>query len=343
VLDPSCDALRDALNALGVAVVFAVACTAPVAGPGGPNPVVAEVDGQSITLAELDREIGAELYEVRAQALEELIEKRALARAADRRGLSVDALVDEKLAAFDAIGEGDVAAFFERNVDRVPVGETLETLGPRIRELLEDEQRRAAIDELLEGVDVAVYLPPPRVAVAAVGPARGAADATVTLVEWSDYQCPYCASVEPVLEELLALYPNDVRLVLRHLPLGFHEYALPAAIAAVCAEEQGRFWDYHAALFAQQREFAAESFARLADELALDRVAFDACVAGPEAASRVERDVLDATAAGATGTPAFNLNGIQWSGARRLEAFIELVERELQLEPRTSGDQPPGA
>jgi len=319
------------------ALAFACKATGPGASSTDPDFVVAELDGEAVTLAELDRTIAAELYEARAEGLDALIERRALAREAARRDTDVDSVLDQITSELDPITDATVEAFFVQHEERMPPGATLETLGPRIRQLLEAERKRDALDVLIDDLDVAVHLSPPRVEVAAIGPARGPADARVTIVSWSDYQCPYCKSAEPVLEQLLALYPKDVRVVHRHLPLEFHAQARPAAIAAVCADEQGRFWDYHAELFAHQSELSSDSFDQFADALSLDRAAFDACLGSAAAAERVDRDVRDATAAGATGTPSFNLNGIQWSGGRRLEAFVELVEQELADGERRGG------
>lgn len=296
--------------------------------------VVAEIDGEPITLEELDRAIASELYDLRSEGLEQLIEERALTSEADRRGVEVAALVAEETAKLEPVTDEEIARFYAQNESRIPAGRTLETIAPQIRDVLEEARAREAVGLLLERVEVAVFLTPPRIDVEALGPALGPADAPVTIVAWSDYQCPYCARAEPVLRELLALYPTQVRLVFRHMPLSFHSQARPAAIAAVCAEEQGRFWDYHDGLFAQPGKLSPDAFGSLADEVGLDRSAFDSCTVSAAASARVERDIRDAEASGATGTPAFNVNGIQFSGARPLEAFIELVEQELALADR---------
>lgn len=331
-------ALHAALLLLTITFTVSCSATGPAVDPAlGAESVVAEVDGEPITLAELDEEIVSELHDLRAQALEQLIEKRALSRAAEQRGLEVDALIEQETAKLDPVSDEEVAKFFDDNASRIPPGATLADVGPRIRELLEEARGREAVDALLEGLDVAIYLTPPRIPVEAIGPALGPAEAVITIVEWSDYECPYCARAEPVLQELLALYPTQVRWVYRHMPLPFHAQARPAAIAAVCAEEQDRFWDYHERLFSNQSELSSEAFGRLADEVGLDRSAFDTCIAGSDAADRVDRDMRDAERAGATATPSFNVNGIQFSGARSLEAFVEVVEQELERVEQAGG------
>lgn len=320
--------------ALGAVVLFAfgaVGCSAlRLAGvEERQDEIVAEVDGEPVTLAELDAAIAPELYDIRAKALETLVERLVLEREAGRRGISLEDLVVEASHGAVPVTEAEVAEFFAANSERLPPEARLEDLTQEIRGLLEEVRAGEAVEALVAGADVKIHLAAPRVAVEAIGPALGPANAAVTIVEWSDYECPFCARSDLVLRELLALYPDDVRLVVRHLPLESHANARPAAISAACADEQGRFFDYHAELFAQVGALDSASFGRIADSLGLDRKAFDACVASDVAAARIGLDVRDAEAAGATGTPAFNVNGIQWSGARSLEAFVELVEEEL--------------
>lgn len=311
--------------------VWMAACTAVGVdrSAGTPAEVVALVEGEPITLAELDLAIASKLHDLRAKALEALIEERVLEREAQQRGTSVEELVAAIAAEAPPVTDEAVVAFFEQNKARIPPGATLGAIGPQIRELLEEARSKEAIESLVDGADVVIHLAPPRIEVAAIGPALGPADAAVTIIEFSDYQCPYCARAEAVLQEVRKLYPEDVRLVYRHLPLAFHAQARPASIAAVCADEQDRFWDYHAEIFANQRTLDAEVLARIADDLGLDRPAFDACLVGAVAAERVDLDLRDAAAVGATGTPTFNVNGIQWSGTRSLEAMVELIEQEL--------------
>jgi protein-disulfide isomerase len=164
------------------------------------------------------------------------------------------------------------------------------------------------------------------------GHARGPEDARVTIVEFSDYQCPYCARAEPIIADVMARYPDDVRFVYRHLPLAMHPEARRASEAAVCAEAQGRFWDYHALLFANQRALAPDDLDAYAVELGLDMTAFDACLQSDATAERVGRDMEEAKRAGITGTPAFFVNGVPFHGARPAAEFVEIIESELQRE-----------
>lgn len=169
-------------------------------------------------------------------------------------------------------------------------------------------------------------------------PSRGPMDAPVTIVEFTDYQCPFCNRVEGTLAELRERYPNDVRVVVQHLPLSFHRQAFDAAVAAECAGEQDKFWEAHELLFARGRELSEQNTpASLVRDIAgVQRARFDACVAGDEAHTRVAEDLRLAERFGARGTPNFFVNGRFLSGAQPLERFVEAVERE-RTAARASG------
>ena len=297
------------------------------------NTVVAEINGDTITLADLDERIAGELYEVRSNALEELIRERVFESEAESRGVSVEQLLETEAAAVGEVSDEEVAAFFEENRARMRPDETLENIAPQIRAFLSRDLQQQAMRNLLDAASVVRHLEPPRLEIAATGPSIGPDDAPVTIIEFSDYQCPFCSRAEPIVKQVLERYPDQVRLVYRHLPLdSIHPQARPAAIAAVCASRQEKFWEFHEGLFANQRSLGAEVFGNLADELELDRAVFDACLTNPEAAAIVAADSEAGAAAGVTGTPAFFVNGIKLSGAVPVEDFVEVIEAELAAE-----------
>jgi protein-disulfide isomerase len=299
-----------------------------------------EVNGQKITVSELDewirndlfeQQAGSEqkLYELRAGALSRMIDERIVAGLASQAGIDEDALIAREVAAIGAVTDEQVTAFYEENQARLARRGDLETLTPQIRQFLESEQPNAAIAKLREGADIRIDLTPPRIQVAATGPSRGAADAPITIVAFSDYQCPFCSRAEPVMQEVLDRYPGKVRLIYRHLPLNFHADARPAAAASICAEEQEKFWEYHELLFANQRQLGGEALAGYATELGLDLEAFNACLDSEATNARIDVDLAEARAAGASGTPAFFINGIPLSGALPADQFAEVIDAEL--------------
>ena len=148
---------------------------------------------------------------------------------------------------------------------------------------------------------------------------------------FSDYQCPYCIRSEPVLAEVLSRYPEQVRLIHRHFPLdSIHPQARPAAEAAMCADEQGRFWDFHDAIFARGGRIEADSFAEIGRELELDLETLGQCMGERRYRDFVQSDFEAGEAAGVTGTPAFFVNGIALKGARNADEISEIVDAELE-------------
>jgi protein-disulfide isomerase len=158
-------------------------------------------------------------------------------------------------------------------------------------------------------------------------PSIGPLSAVVTIVEYADFECPACKENVAVLKELKRLYPGQVRLVHRDLPFPGHPGARPAAEAAHCAYEQGRFWEYHDVLFS--RASMPVDYLQIAKHLQLDTEAFDSCLSSGRPQAAVSKDVQDAKRLGISGTPTFFVNGRYLSGFQTLEALRAAVDREL--------------
>jgi protein-disulfide isomerase len=160
-------------------------------------------------------------------------------------------------------------------------------------------------------------------------PAKGPASAAVTIVEFSDFQCPYCSRVGPTLAKALSDYPDDVRVVYKHYPLSFHPQALPAAKASAAAGKQGKFWEMHDLLFQNQRRLNEAAFKGFAEKLGLDMAQFEKDYASAEIAKLVQEDMTLARSLGVTGTPGFFVNGRFMSGAQPYSAFKSKIDAEL--------------
>jgi protein-disulfide isomerase len=160
-------------------------------------------------------------------------------------------------------------------------------------------------------------------------PVFGPKAAKVTIVEWSDFQCPFCSRVTPTLAKIKESYGKDVRVVFRHQPLPFHPNAKPAAEAAMAAHEQGKFWEMHDKLFANQQSLDRASFEKYAQELKLDMGRFKAALDSHKFASKIEKDSQDGSAVGANGTPTFFINGRQFVGAQPFENFKQAIDEEI--------------
>jgi protein-disulfide isomerase len=158
---------------------------------------------------------------------------------------------------------------------------------------------------------------------------RGPDTALVTVVAWSDFQCPYCNRVVPTLEQLEADYGSDLRLAFKHNPLAFHKDAMPAAKAAEAAGEQGKFWEMHDKLFDNNRDLTEANFVKWAKELGLDTTRFKADMASSSIERRIKDHQSQGNTLGARGTPAFFINGRFLSGAQPLESFKKVVDEEM--------------
>ena len=157
----------------------------------------------------------------------------------------------------------------------------------------------------------------------------GPPSAAVTIVAFSDFQCPFCSRVNPALKQVKDTYKDQVRIVFKHLPLDFHAKAPAAAYAAEAAGKQGKFWEMHDKIFADQAGMSPEKYEQYAQELGLDVARFNRDRASPEIKARVDNDKKEAQQLGATGTPSFFVNGKYVSGAKPFEAFKEMIDAEL--------------
>lgn len=162
-------------------------------------------------------------------------------------------------------------------------------------------------------------------------PTLGPVTAPVTIIEFSDYECPFCARVQDSVSELRKTYGDNVRWVYKNLPLSFHENARPAAYAALAAHKQGKFWDFHKALWAQQANLNDATYQNIAKELGLDMAKFNTDRASDAVKAQVEADLADAEAMGAKGTPHFVINGEGISGALPAAEFRKVIDAHLKI------------
>ena len=330
-----------------VCLVAALACANGGEGSGdgaqSDASPVAHLDDEAITLADVDRRIKAQLfgekfpsgkgdsalYSARREAILEIVDDRLLARNAETAKMAPEEWMAAQVAELPPITDADVEFFFAENQERFPPNSTLEALSAPIREYLAQKNGDSIREKLRDEATLVISLPRERSTVAAIGYSLGPETAAVTIIEFSDFQCPYCGRVVPTLREIAARYPEDVRVVFRHLPLSFHAQARGAAYASICAGQQDRFWEYHDLLFANQRALEREQLSGYAKTLELDTERFEACMDDPETEALVATDLEAAERLGASGTPAFFINGIFLSGAQPVEVFDGMIQEEL--------------
>jgi protein-disulfide isomerase len=278
-----------------------------------------------------------------AQAeLERMLDERVLAKEAAARGKTELALLGE--IPDPVVTDDQVRAFYVERQARI--GQPYEQVATEIRQFLAEQQADLALRRFMDGLrqkyDARALREPLRADVAADGPQRGPAAAPVTIVEFADFQCPFCAQMKPVLNRIVQERPAQVRLVYRHLPIPqIHPGAVAAAEASLCAADQGKFWEFHDALYANPRDTAAEQLSAVAARVGLQRAAFDRCVAERTHADAVRADMAAAERLGLEGTPAYFVNGRLLNGTVSYEALVQVIDDELRLRehrasPRTA-------
>jgi protein-disulfide isomerase len=314
--------------------------TAP--SPVAKGAVLAEVDGVPITKEEIEKALAVQLskleeqiYTLKQRRLDAMIVERLIAKAAAKRGVSQTALLDAEVTSkVRLVTEQEVDAFYQAN--NVPKDDDA-TRREQVRSRLQSQkiaaQRDAFVKTLRSQAKVAVYLTPPpvhRVEVNVGGaPSVGAAGAPVTIVEFSDFHCPFCQRAEDTIGQVLSRYGDRVRLVWRDSPIdNLHPQARKAHEAARCASDQGKFWQYQKALFAGPPK-QPDQLPAVAQGAGLDMASFQQCVASGKHQAAVQKDVEEGKRLDVTGTPTFFINGRVLTGAQPLEAFVRVIDDEL--------------
>ena len=341
--------MRTAAIALGL--VISLACSSQAqqtpSTQGGQVPA-ARVGGRTITLGELDdrwkleepgQKAAAEqaIYDGRKAALDAIIADMVVADAAKAKNVTPEAFVKSEMdKRITPITDTDVRTFYVQNSERMQ-GRSFEQMAPAIQQYLQEQQqttaRQALIADLRKaGPAINVLMDAPRTAIAVAGddPALGNANAPVTLVEYSDFQCPFCLRVVPTIKELRAKYGDKVRIVWKDFPLTqIHPQAFLAAQAGNCARDQGKFWEYHDRLFANQQALQADALKKYAADAGLDSAAFNACLDGSKFEARVEEALGAGARLGITSTPTVYVNGRLINGAQPIEVFQAVIDEEL--------------
>ncbi|HVG08403.1 MAG TPA: thioredoxin domain-containing protein [Thermoanaerobaculia bacterium] len=309
--------------------------------PKSTQGALAQVNGKDITEADvktfaadqfsqLEKQYEQQKRELLEGALEQTIQDRLLAEEAKASGKTKEQILADMKPA--AVTEADIDAFYEQNKAQI-APRTKEQVAPMITQYLEQQRQAELQQKFYEGLrakhKIKYLMEPTRVEVAATGPAQGPATAPITIVEFSDFQCPYCARLIPTLDQVKAKYGDKVRIVFRQYPLSFHQNAQKAAEASLCANEQGKFWELHNAMFGNQQELAVEQLKAKAAELGMNAEQFNTCLDNAKFAAQVKADFDEGAKAGVSGTPAMFINGRFLSGAQPLNEITKVIDDEL--------------
>ena len=302
--------------------------------------VLAKIGDTEITEEDLQPVIGSQLLSIEQRrhqllesGLEQVVGSKLIEMAAAERGVSVEELEAEITAAASADPtDEEVDAFYNERSDRInqPKEQVADQIKAYLKQQSGQNARAEFIDELRGKYDVTTYLEPLRMEVAATGPAKGPEDAPVTIVEFSDFECPFCSRVNPTLDEVMENYGEKVRIVFRQFPLPMHSNAKKAGEASLCADDQGKFWELHDAMFADQRNLGVDGLKGMAETLGLETETFNECLDSGKYAAQVETDLAEGAAVGVTGTPAMFINGRFISGAVPYDQLATVIDQELE-------------
>jgi protein-disulfide isomerase len=305
-----------------------------------PNEVVATIGSESITRADLDKAVKSQLieldnqrYEILEEGLNNLVSERLLAIEAKAQNKSLEDLQKELMAApVDEPTDEQVQKIYDENKQQLG-GKPLEEVKGRIVEYLKNQARAQKAQTMLAGLrekhPTVIKLTPPVVQVSDGGRESrgGGPSAPVTIVAWSDYECPFCKKAEPTVAEVLAIYGDKVRYIHRDYPLPFHKFARKAAEAARCAGEQGKFWEAHDALF--KAALTDESIISTTVGVGVDKAKLEECLNSGKMKAMVDEDMTAGGDVGVSGTPAFFINGRMLSGAQPADRFKAIIDAEL--------------
>lgn len=335
---------RGTIAFFAIALGFALAAAPAVASSNrGADPVLAIVGGQRITQSEVDARVIDEIsasqrYDLRKRALDSMVDKYVVDAAAKKAHLTPSEYLDR---AIHPTGSQVTAAEARKYYDGHKAGLDAQTGGKPFEQIkpalvaamqrhADDERREALLAKLRTDYHVKMMFEAPREQVSIAGnPWTGGKDAPVTIVEFSDFQCPFCRAAEPTIKQMREKYGDRVKLVYLDFPLEMHPHALDAAIAGRCAGEQNKFWQFHDAMFADQKKLDPAALKQTAGKLGLDTKKFDACFDGKQVVPGIRADQAEGERLGVNGTPTFFINGIQMVGVKSPQAMSVVIDKEL--------------
>jgi protein-disulfide isomerase len=322
----------------GVAASSSTVSSTVASNNSGPNTVLATIGAHPVTLGEVDHKVAVQLYDLRKQALDNIIDEYLVQQAAERAGVKPDEYVDQQVRSHTAqVTPREAEQFYgehKAQLDAQTGGRPFSQIEPRLVAALQRQRDQDAQKQLIQKLraenQIAVLLQAPRVSVASAGhPSIGGRSAPVTIVEFSDFQCPFCRAAENSLKQVRQKYGDQVRLVYMDFPLGFHPHAMDAARAARCAADQDKFWQFHDALFLDQKKLDPDNLQQTAAKLGLDRAKFNACFTNDKQNAGIRQDMAEGNSLGVTGTPTFFINGRELVGAQPAPKFNDVINEEI--------------
>jgi protein-disulfide isomerase len=332
------------LPSIFAAALICMALAAPHASADDSKTVVATVGDHKITEQDLDQKVKPQIDQLRAalakrvddlirdktfdlkrKTLESMADDYLISQAAQQQKLSVDDYVKKEYAGASGVTEAAAKKYYDEH--KSPNATPFDQIKPQLMEMM---NRQALIERLRKTAPVKIMLEPKRLAVDSSGhPSLGKKNAPVTIVEFTDFQCPFCRATESTVKQLRTKYGDKIRLVHMDFPLSFHSHALDAAKAARCANDQDKFWQFHDSLFASQGKLSPADLKATAKTLGLNTTQFDACFDKGKHEDEIKKDVAAGEKLGVDGTPAFFIDGRPLVGAQPLPQFEQIIDDEL--------------
>jgi len=312
--------------------------TKPAASKDGPNAVLARVGDHAVTQGEVDGKVAAQLYDLRKQALDEIIDDYVVQKAAKKAGLKPDQYIKQQLkSSTPSVTAQEAEQFYSQHkaqLEQQTGTHSFQEIKPRLLAAMQRQRDQEAQQQLIQKLraesHVSLLMQAPRVTIASAGhPSAGGVAAPVTIIEFSDFQCPFCRAAENSIKQVRQQYGDQVKLVYMDFPLSFHPHAMDAARAARCAADQGKFWSFHDALFLDQKKLDADGLKKTAVQVGLDQKQFNACFTSDKHDTDIRSDLAQGNSLGVTGTPTFFINGRELVGAQPPPKFNELIDEEL--------------
>jgi protein-disulfide isomerase len=310
----------------------------------GKDSVLVEINGVKLTVADLERQRPGSLfqaknsyYEATRKAVQDYIEDYLLRKQAEKEGLTLEQLLERHVTSTlpPDPPEEALKVYYEGVDTTQPYEAVRGQILESIRQRRLARAKNAYIESLRSQAVISMKLSPPRAEITYQGaPMRGVANPSVTIIEYADYECPYCQETQPALDKLETEYKGKVAFVFKDTPLPMHSHAEKAAEAAHCAGAQGKYWEYHDLLF-KERQLEVPQLKEAARELKLDAHAFDECLDSNAQAGVVRTQLNEASRLGLQGTPSFFINGRFYSGALSYEKLREIVEQEIGTQTHT--------
>lgn len=311
---------------------------APAAG------VAASIGGEQILEKDLNAGIESDVYdaemkvyEIKFGKLQAMLLEKFMNQDPNKKGLSNDEFLNKFIAKDVKVTDAEIEKFIKER--QIPKEQVNPEIKDRIRQYLEVESKKLAVDKWIADktkktpVEVYIYKPSRPVFDVPVkdAPFKGPADAKVTIVEYSDFQCPFCSKAAATVAEVEKKYGSKVKIVFKNYPLPFHSQAKMAANAALCAKEQDPklFWKMHDAMFADQTKLDKDSLLASAKKIGLKEADFKSCLETDKYKMAIENDMGDGQKLGIKSTPTFFINGKLVSGAQPIEVFSEVIDEDL--------------